>query len=64
MKRRRVVEMTVKEFAALERVTIRTVKTWIEKGAVQVRRTPGGGVRVLVDRATDLLVLAPRPKGK
>jgi predicted site-specific integrase-resolvase len=64
MKRRRVVEMTVKEFAALERVNIRTVKTWIEKGAVQVRRTPGGGVRVLVDRATDLLVLAPRSKGK
>lgn len=41
-------ELTVKEYAAAERVTPRTVWTWINKGAVPVRRTPGGGVRVLI----------------
>lgn len=41
-------ELTVKEYAAAERVTERTVYNWIGKGAVQVRRTPGGGVRVVV----------------
>ena len=41
-------EMTVKEYAAAERVTPRTVRTWIAKGAVPVRRTAGGGVRVLI----------------
>lgn len=39
-------EMTVKEYAHAERVTVRTVKHWIAKGAVQVRRTPGGGIRI------------------
>ena len=36
----------MKEFARLERVTERTVWNWIHKGAVPVRRTPGGGVRI------------------
>ena len=40
-------ELTVKEYAAVERVDERTVRRWIEKGAVTVRRTPGGGVRVV-----------------
>lgn len=40
-------ELTVKEYAAVERVTERTVWNWISKGAVPVRRTPGGGVRIL-----------------
>lgn len=40
-------ELTVKEYAAQERVTERTVWNWIEKGAIPVRRTPGGGVRVV-----------------
>lgn len=40
-------ELTVKEFAAKERVDERTVRRWITKGAVDVRRTPGGRVRVL-----------------
>ena len=40
-------EFTVKEFAAKERVDERTVRRWIDKGAVDVRRTPGGGVRIL-----------------
>lgn len=40
-------ERTVKEFAKLEQVDERTVRRWIEKGAVQVRRTPGGGVRIV-----------------
>lgn len=39
-------ELTIKEFALLERVTERTVRNWITKGAVVVRRTPGGGVRI------------------
>lgn len=41
------VEMTVKEYAARERVDERTVRRWIEKGAVSVRHTPGGGVRIV-----------------
>lgn len=43
-------ELTVKEYAAHERVTTRTVWQWIGKGAIPVRRTPGGGVRVQVFR--------------
>lgn len=39
-------ELTVKEFAAQERVTERTVYQWIRKGAVDYRRTPGGGIRI------------------
>lgn len=45
-------EFTVKEFAGKERVTTRTVRTWIAKGAVDVRRTPGGGIRI-VERRSD-----------
>jgi excisionase family DNA binding protein len=41
-----VVELTVKEFAQVERVDERTVRRWIDKGAVDVRRTPGGGIRI------------------
>lgn len=40
-------ELTVKELATKERVTERTVYNWIAKGAVSVRRTPGGNVRIL-----------------
>lgn len=39
-------ELTVKEYAVIERVSERTVWNWIQKGAVPVRRTPGGGVRI------------------
>ena len=46
-------ELTVKELAAKERVDERTVRRWIEKGAVDVRRTPGGGVRI-IDRRSDM----------
>lgn len=45
-------ELTVKEFAHLERVTERTVWNWIAKGAVNVRRTPGGGVRIADRRSS------------
>lgn len=48
-------EMTVKEFAAYNRVTERTVYEWIKKGAVEHRRTPGGGIRILERRT--------RPRG-
>lgn len=47
-------ELTIKEYAAVERVTTRTVRTWIAKGAVPVRRTPGGGVRILILTAKDM----------
>lgn len=43
-------EMTVKEMAAHERVDERTVRRWIAKGAVEVRRTPGGGIRIVERR--------------
>jgi DNA binding domain, excisionase family len=39
-------DLTVKELAARERVGERTVRRWIEKGAVTIRRTPGGGIRI------------------
>lgn len=51
-------EMTVKEMAAQERVDERTVRRWIAKGAVDVRRTPGGGIRI-VERRSDVRQLAP-----
>jgi excisionase family DNA binding protein len=48
-------ELTVKEFAAVERVDERTVRRWISKGAVEVRRTPGGGVRIPASRNNAIL---------
>jgi len=44
-------ELTVKEYAAVERVDEATVRRWIAKGAVEVRRTPGGGIRITDPRA-------------
>lgn len=49
-----VTEYTVKELAIKERVTRRTVYNWIDKGAVDIRRTPGGGVRIVERRAVVL----------
>lgn len=47
-------ELTVKELADRERVTERTVRNWIAKGAVEIRRTPGGrGVRIVERRMTN-----------
>lgn len=46
-------ELTVKEYAQRQRVTERTVWTWVRKQAVTVRRTPGGGVRI-IDRSAAL----------
>lgn len=40
-------EFTVKQYAAKEQVTPRTVYTWLEKAAVDYRRTPGGGIRII-----------------
>lgn len=40
-------EFTVKELAARERVDEKTVRRWIQKGAVEIRRTPGGGIRIM-----------------
>lgn len=46
-----VVELTVEEFAKVERVSERQVRTWIAKGALEIRRTTGGGVRILERRS-------------
>jgi hypothetical protein len=43
-------EFTVKEYAHIERVDERTVRRWISKGAVEYRKTPGGGVRILAGK--------------
>jgi excisionase family DNA binding protein len=43
-------EFTVKEYAQRDGVTERTVRRWIEKGAVNIRRTPGGRVRIRDER--------------
>lgn len=40
-------EYTVREFAKTEQVDTSTVRRWIVKGAVVVRRTPGGGIRII-----------------
>jgi len=39
-------ELKVKEYAALERVAEKTVRRWIDKGVIDARRTPGGGLRI------------------
>lgn len=39
--------VTVKQAAEIARVSIRTIKRWMEKGAVSVRRTPGRKVLLL-----------------
>lgn len=51
-------ELTVKEFAHQERVTERTVWNWIAKGAVKIRRTPGGGIRINDQRRESRVVIA------
>lgn len=60
-------ELTVKEFAARERVHEQTVRDWIRKGAVPVRRTPGGGIRIIDRRCegrTPVAILTPNgPRG-
>lgn len=50
-------ELTVKEYAAKERVHERTVRRWIRHGAVQIRRTPGGHVRILERQESRVLVI-------
>lgn len=48
-------EYTVKRYAEKEQVSERTVRRWIEKGAVQFRKTAGVGVRI-IDPPTSRLV--------
>jgi hypothetical protein len=40
-------DWTVKEYADRERVDEKTVRRWVERGAVPARRTPGGQIRIL-----------------
>jgi DNA-directed RNA polymerase specialized sigma24 family protein len=41
-------EFTVKEYAYREKVSVVTVRRWIKKGAVEIRRTPGVGIRIIL----------------
>lgn len=41
------VEWTVRDYARREQVDERTVRRWIVKGAVHIRRTAGGRVRII-----------------
>lgn len=49
-------EFKVRDYARKEQVTEQTVRNWIAKGAVEVRRTPGGGVRI-VERESSRAVM-------
>lgn len=42
-------EWTVRQYAVKEQVHPRTVWRWVTKGAVAVRRTPSGRIRILPD---------------
>lgn len=42
-------ELTVKQYAEREQVDERTVRRWIEKGAIDARKTPGGRFRIEVN---------------
>lgn len=50
-------ELTVKEYAAHERVDPRTVWRWVAKGAVPVRRTPSGRIRIRYESSVCVLTL-------
>lgn len=39
-------EWTVSQYAQIEQVDRKTVLRWIAKGALEVRRTPGGHFRI------------------
>lgn len=56
-------ELTVKELAARERVHEQTVRLWIRKGAVDVRRTPGGGIRIVERRSEVRQTVVLTPSG-
>jgi hypothetical protein len=46
------IEYKVRAYAQKEQVSIATVRLWIAKGAETIRRTPGGGIRI-VEHSTD-----------
>jgi predicted site-specific integrase-resolvase len=62
---RRPREWTVNEYAALERVDPRTVRRWIDKGALEIRKTPGGGIRIRGEAGAAVaslgVAVSPRP---
>jgi len=43
-------DLTIRELAERDKVDERTVRRWIEKGAVETRRTPGGRIRIIERR--------------
>jgi len=46
-------EYTVKQYAMREQVTVPTVRAWIKRGALEIRRTPGNHYRIVVERDDD-----------
>ncbi|MCL4848734.1 MAG: MerR family DNA-binding transcriptional regulator [Acidobacteria bacterium] len=47
---------TIRKYAALHQVAPSTVRRWIAKGAVVVRRTPGGQIRI-IERVDETLLI-------
>lgn len=43
-------EWTVRQYAEREQVAPMTVRRWIAKGALVVRRNVGGGIRIIGER--------------
>ena len=52
---------TVKQYANAEGVSRRSVYRWIQKQALTVRRTPGGGVRIVAPPPVTLSPTRPSP---
>lgn len=57
-------ELTVKELAEREQVAERTVRRWIDKGAVHIRRTPGGGIRIVERRQSVTIISTQEDTGR
>lgn len=45
--KRQTVEWTVRQYAQREQVSVVTVRRWVQKGALEIRRTVGGGIRII-----------------
>lgn len=57
-------EFTVKQYAEKEQVTTRTVRTWMAKGAIDFRHTPGGHVRIIEPRSKVVVLSMKSAEGR